>query len=151
MQNTINKKAILKESKTTRLIFLPLIIFSLVIYTIMFTNEFNLKNFLNFSFVIFIFFIPLFLNFYDKKIILTGTSIYIFSLFQKETKISLVENLKAIEVKQDFIGLIFNYGSLFILTKNNELYTYRFLINPKKIEEKILKRYNYLINNNNNK
>lgn len=151
MQNTINKKAILKESKTTRLIFLPLIIFSLVIYTIMFTNEFNLKNFLNFSFVIFIFFIPLFLNFFDKKIILTGTSIYIFSLFQKETKISLVENLKAIEVKQDFIGLIFNYGSLFILTKNNELYTYRFLINPKKIEEKILKRYNYLINNNNNK
>ena len=133
----INPKAVIMESKTSVFIFLYpiMILLSMIIYM---ADKKSFSNFVLFLFISLICFIAPFLNFHKKSIILTKKSIYLFLRDKEIFKLSLESDFAFVDVKQDRMGKLLNYGTLVLSDSNNNIYEYFFLSNPQKFKEKII-------------
>lgn len=147
MSKKINPKSIIASGKTSIMIFL-LSFFILFAYLIFGLKNPNIRDFLSFLVIFLLAFIPSFLNFYQKEIYLTGNSIYIYVREKKIHSFSILEDLKALDIRQDKLGKFLNYGTLILDTKQHGVVTYMFLSNPEKMLDSIMYRYEHLMKKN---
>lgn len=134
-----NNIEIIAQSKTSVFIFfIPTIILIVNIYQLFFFKHFSLI----FLIISFVFFIPFFLNFYKKRIILTRNKIYVMSKKKKIISWHLIDDCSYIQYEQSFLGKILNYGTLQISNNKNQFYQYQFLHNIKNFYDQVLKQYN---------
>ena len=143
MSKTINPKSIIFESKTSILIFsIPIFVFiSMIIYA---TENKTISNFILIILICSIPFIHSFLNYYQKKIMITGNSIHIYVRGNSVLSRKLLSEFNIINVKKNIISSLFNFGTLIIVNNKNEMYTYYFLKNPEEVKNQIMFRYEKL-------
>ena len=137
-EEQINKKYIITEGKTSISIFIfPIFIFiSSIIHLI--TNS---KNNYIVLFICIPFFIFSFLNYFNKKIILTKSTIYLFINKKSTFSVKLSSNFKLFDIKQTKIGKILNYGTIYIVDTNNNFIEYKFFKDPLSFRKKLVKVY----------
>lgn len=144
MNKKINPKAVVAEEKTSPFIFFYPVMFllSIIIYSI---NLKNLTNFLLLIVVSLVTFIPAFLSYYKKTIMITKKSIYVFLRGKEILKWSLVEDFYLIDVRQDKLGKFFGYGTLVLVNQEKKLYEFFFLANPNDFKDKLIISYEKLM------
>jgi hypothetical protein len=147
MSKKINPKSVIASGKTSIMIFLLAFVI-LSAYIIFGLKNPNISDFLSFLVIFLLAFIPSFLNFYQKEIYLTGNSIHIYVRGKKIHSFSILEDLKALDIRQDKLGKTLNYGTLIIDTKQYGVVTYMFLSEPEKMLDSIMYRYEYLMKKN---
>lgn len=140
MTKKINPKAVVAEGRTSLFIFFypVIILLSIIIYLI--KGE-NLNQFLIFTFAAMLSFVPAFLNYYNKSIIVTKKSIYVFVRGKQVLKWSLEEDFYLIDVRQDKLGKFLGYGTLVLVNRDKKLYEYFFLSNPVEFQKNLFLSY----------
>lgn len=133
----INIEIIAQKKTSLFIFFVPIIILIINIYQIFIVKNFNIL-FLIFSFI---FFIPFFLNFYQKKIILTKTKLYVISRKRKIISWHLIKDCSYIQYEQSFLGKFLNYGTLQISNNKNQFYQYHFLHDVKNFYNQVIEQY----------
>jgi hypothetical protein len=134
-----NNVEIIAQNKTSVFIFfIPTIILIVNIYQLLIFQHPSII----FLILSLVFFIPFFLNFYKKRIILTKNKIYVMSKKKKIISWHLMDDCSYIQYEQSFLGKIFNYGTLQISNNKNQFYQYLFLHDIKNFYNKVLEQYN---------
>lgn len=130
------KPEIILESKTSVSIFFYPVLFLLITLYYTFFIE-KSKHLLILLPIIFIF-ITYFFSVYGKKILLTSKKIYIYNRNKKIISWLFLEDLDYIKYEQTKINKIFKSGTLIIINKKKEMYSYNHLSNVADIYQKIL-------------
>lgn len=137
-----NKKTpkIIAESQTSKFVFAIPTALTLLLLFYLFKNP-MLSNFFIILIVIGCIWVQPFNSFYQKKIVLAPNKIYVYSKNKKIIGWTLSDDFKYIEYQQNKYGKFFGFGKLIIVNKSDEVYTYHFLSNPEIMYEKIILRY----------
>jgi len=137
MSKKLNQSHVIFKGKTSVFIFLyPFIIsFCLLFYSI---KNFDIKFFFVLLITSFIVFIIAFLNFYKKEIIITDDFVYLFIRGKKIFKWSIVDEIYLVNVIQNKLGKILNYGTLILVNCNNEMYEYFYLDDPITFKDQLV-------------
>lgn len=139
-EEQINNKYILDEGRTSLFIFmLPIFILIIsILYVFQSSKEEN-------NYIVLIVSIPFFvtsvLNYLNKKIILTKTSVYYFVNKKSVFFSKLSTDFKIFDIKQTKIEKILNYGTLYIFNNNGEFIEYKFFNDPLNFRKKFVKAY----------
>ncbi len=139
-QEQINQKYIIKEGLTSVYIFLlpiSILILSLVYFFNFGSNKDNL--------IVLVISIPLFiisgLNYLNKKIILTKSTLYHFVNKNCNFSVKLTEDFKVLYVEQDRLGKIFNYGTVYVFNNKDQFVEYKYLDDPLNFKNFFVKTY----------
>jgi hypothetical protein len=146
MLKKINPKAIVAQHTTSIFIFFfpVVILLSAIIYLIKSKNFSQVLLMMGMASVVFI---PAFLNYYKKSIVITKKSIYIFLRGKEILKWSIENDLYLVDVRQDKLGSIFGYGTLVLVNRDKKLYEYFFLSNPTQCRDKLIISYDKIMKN----
>jgi len=129
---------ILEEKTSFWVFFWPIIILFGVLFYVTKATNYNIFFILlavSFSFV------QPFLLFWRKRITITDRKIYVFQRGKKILSWHLIHDFSYINYEQSMLGKIFGYGTLIIINKNKEVYTYIALSNVFKVYETIIMCY----------
>jgi hypothetical protein len=140
MTKKINPKAVVVEGKTSIFIFFypVMILLSIIVYLI---KSKNLDQFLIFMFAATLAFLPAFFNYYNKSIVITKKSIYVFVRGKQILKWSLEEDFYLVDIRQDRLGSLLGYGTLVLVNRDKKLYEYFFLANASDVQTKLFLSY----------
>lgn len=108
----------------------------------------------NFNFLLFSSFLILnFLLFYFKnkeykehKIVITAQKIYVLHNKKIIFKLNFLSNFKIISYEETKISSLFQSGTIYLVDINNQMYTFKYCHNPKKVYDIIVKSYEKNIN-----
>lgn len=144
MTKKINPKAVVVEGKTSLFIFLypVIILLSTIVYSI---NGRNLNQFLILMFAALLSFMPAFSNYYNKSIVITKKSIYVFLRGKQILKWSLEEDFYLVDVRKDKLGRFLGYGTLVLVNRDKKLYEYFFLSNATEVQHKLFLSYEIIM------
>ena len=121
------KPEIILEGKTNISVFFYPILFLLITlyYTFFIEKSKHILIILPIVFLV----ISYYFSVYGKKILLTSKKIYVYQRNKKIISWSFLEDLDYIKYEQTRINKIFRSGTLIIINKNKEMYSYNHLSN----------------------
>jgi hypothetical protein len=140
MEKKINKKAIVTTGKTSPFIFLYPGFISLLMVVYIIKNP-NINNALLCLGISAFLFITGYFSFKNRKILITKNSIYVYSGEKKFLHWSIQNDFLGIEIQQDRLGKIFNYGTVIIANKDKSLYQQSFIDNPELFKDNLMVSY----------
>ncbi len=139
-QEQINQKYIVQEGLTSIYIF----IFPVVVLILSLVYIFNFATAKN-NIIVMLVSVPLFiisgLNYLNKKIILTKSTLYHFLNKKCNFSVKLTEDFKILYVEQDRLGKLLNYGTVYIFNNKDEFVEYKYLDDPLNFKKKFVKVY----------
>lgn len=127
--NKKNAEKLLEVTAHPILIFYNFILF--VVLTILLVN--NKVSLIVFFLTIIPSFYFTYYNYYKRKVVVTKNKIYIYRLGKKSASLSFSNQFKFIKYEKNKISSLLNYGSLFLIDVNNEIYSVHFITDPEKI------------------
>ena len=86
-------------------------------------------------------YIPAYLSYTYRKYIVTNNKIYVYDKNKKILGWSFSDDFLCIDYKQSKLGLIFNFGEIYISNRDNKFYTYKNINNPKEAYLKTIIQY----------
>lgn len=140
MSKKINPKAIIFKGKTSIFVFLYPSLISIIMLWYFIDNKTIFSFLLFFSLSAIMFFLAG-MNFFKKELILTPNSVYIYANNNLKFSLNLLSELHIIDIRQEKLGRIFNFGTLVFLKNDKTFYEFFFINDPKKCLEKIMIRY----------
>ncbi len=140
MSKKINPKAIIFKEKTSIFVFLYPSLISIFMFWYFIQNK-TQSSFLLFFFLSSIMFFLAGMNFLKKELILTSSSVYICANNKIKFSLNLVSELQSIDIRQEKLGTIFNFGTVVVLKNDKTFYEFFFINDPKNCLEKIMTRY----------
>lgn len=148
MSEVLETKKVKKKRKTTEVIYEqtihPIILFYSVTFNILLGYYCFVLNRIPFMLMIFLLAISGFVtyyNYYKRKIVITQNKFYTYRLGKKTISLSFSKDFLHIKYEKTKIGRLLNYGTILLVTQNNDYYKIHFVKEPEKVFFAAIEQY----------
>lgn len=148
MSEVSDQKKIKKKRKTTEAVYEqtihPIILFYCFTFNIFICYySFYLKR-IPLIITVFLFAISIFVtyyNYYKRKIVITKNKFYAYRLGKKTISLSFSKDFLHIKYEKSKLGRLLNYGTILLVTQNNDYYKIHFVNEPNNVFYAAIEQY----------